>query len=118
MAFASSEAEFRGKPEPRRARRINTRPSRGENKSAQIDLLIDRADAVVNLCKMKFSDGPFPIDKSYAAALANKKAVFKRETGTRKGVHVMLVTTEGVFPGKHAGIVQSQVVLDDLFTDE
>ena len=61
---------------------------------------------------------PMAVDKAYAAALANKKAVFKRETGTRKGVHVTLVTTEGVSPGKHAGIVQSQVVLDDLFADE
>ena len=39
---------------------------------AQIDLVIDRADNVVNVCEMKFTDKPFEISKKYAAELTDK----------------------------------------------
>ncbi len=31
---------------------------------AQIDLLIDRKDGIINLCEMKYTDGAFEVDKS------------------------------------------------------
>jgi len=42
-------------------------------------------------------------------------AFFMAETGTRKAPVTTMVTTYGVMPGSHSGVVQSQVVLDDLF---
>jgi hypothetical protein len=39
---------------------------------AQIDLLIDRRDHVINVCEMKFSLNTFTIDKKYAEELRNK----------------------------------------------
>lgn len=82
---------------------------------AQIDLLIDRNDQVVNICEMKFSLSEFTIDAEYEQKLRNKKAAFIDATDTRKAVHITMVTTYGVRPNVHSAIVQNEVKLDDLF---
>ncbi len=84
-------------------------------RKTQIDLLIDRDDRIINLCEMKFSQGPFVIDKAYEMRIRERISLFKAETKTRKGVAVTFVTTFGVMPNPHSGIVQNQVTLDDLF---
>ena len=43
-----------------------------EEHGAQIDLLIDRSDDVINLCEMKYSKTPFRITKGYFSDLQNK----------------------------------------------
>ena len=89
--------------------------SRNESGGAQIDLVIDRSDRVINLCEMKFSKGPFEIDRAYDLALRNKIEVFRNETKTRKALHLTMVTTYGIKPGKYASIVQSEVNMNELF---
>ena len=56
--------------------------SRGSEKRAQIDLVIDRADRVINLCEIKFSKGLFEIDRSNDINLRNKIELFRNETKT------------------------------------
>ena len=82
---------------------------------AQIDLLIDRNDQVVNICEMKYSLSEFVITAEYEQRLRNKKAVFINSTNTRKAVHLTMVTTFGIHPNSHSGIIQNEVTLDDLF---
>lgn len=82
---------------------------------AQIDLLIDRSDNVINLCEMKYSVAEFVIDKKYDEALRGKKAAFIRETNTRKAIHQTMVTTYGVKRNEYSGQIQSEVRMDDLF---
>ena len=45
---------------------------RTETEGAQIDLIIDRADRVINICEMKFSTDAYTINKSYAEELKKK----------------------------------------------
>ncbi len=87
----------------------------GESDGAQIDLLIDRDDRVINLCEMKFCDGPFAVDREYDERLRERRATFLRKTGTRKAVHLTLVTTVGLAETKYRGVFQSVVTLADLF---
>ena len=82
---------------------------------AQIDMLIDRNDQVVNICEMKYSLSEFSIDADYERNLRNKKSVFIEATKTRKAVHLTMVTTYGVRQNAYSGIVQSEITLDDLF---
>ena len=87
-----------------------------EEKSAQIDLLIDRRDQVVNLCEAKFSLGTFIISKDYAEKLREKISVFKTVSKTRKAIFLTMITTFGLERNKHAtALVQNEVVMDDLF---
>ena len=85
------------------------------NEKAQIDLLIDRRDGIVNLCEMKYWSGPYTMTAKDAAALAAKKAAFKDATRTRKAVHLTMVTSFGVRRNAYSDSVQSFVTLDDLF---
>lgn len=89
--------------------------SAGSGRGAQIDLLIDRRDGIINLCEMKFSIGKYVIDKKYDAELRNKMAVFRAETQTKKSVFLTLITTFGLKTNKYSGNVQHDLTMDVLF---
>ena len=91
------------------------RPEDDSERGAQIDLLIDRDDGIINLCEMKFSSKEYAISSVDDASMRNKKSAFKREMRTRKAVHVTYVTTFGLKRNAYANDVQSEVTLDDLF---
>lgn len=83
--------------------------------AAQIDLLIDRDDGIINLCEMKFAEGAHAISRQESEAVRRKKLVLKEETATKKAVYVTYVTTEGLKRNSYANDIQSEVTLDDLF---
>lgn len=86
-----------------------------ENK-AQIDLLIDRRDHVINLCECKFHLDSFTITKSYADELRSKLSVFKEVSGTKKAIHLTFITTYGISRNQYSDmLVNNQVTMDDLF---
>ena len=82
----------------------------------QIDLVLERADNIINICEMKYSANVYAIDKAYDSALGRKIATFAGVTGTRKAIHLTLVTANGLLRNQYSGRVQSEVVLADLFT--
>lgn len=89
--------------------------SRAEN-GAQIDLVIDRRDRVINLFEMKFSIQKFTITKKYAETLENKLKVFKNETKTNKAVYLTFLTTYGLQKNAHSNrLVQRDLTMDLLF---
>ena len=92
-------------------------PEKGEKdiKGAQIDLLIDRDDNVINVCEMKWASEEFVIQKADDADIKNKVSALERETGTKKAIHVTMVTTYGVKHNMYYDEIQSEVVLDQLF---
>lgn len=55
-----------------------------EKPGAQIDLLIDRNDDVINLCEIKYSKALFQITHTIDENLQNKRERFIQETGTEK----------------------------------
>lgn len=97
------------------------RAAQGEEEAsrpgAQIDLIIDRRDQVVNLCEAKFSLNRFEIDKEYDQKLRNKIAVFREATNCRKTIQLSMISTYGVQKNKYSGIVSNEVLLDDLFQE-
>jgi len=90
---------------------------RGNNtrKGAQIDLLIDRADGVVNVCEMKFVRGLYELTEKDEIALQTRAESFVQDTGCGKAVHLTMVTSRGLVDNDFARSIASQVVLDDLF---
>jgi len=82
---------------------------------AQIDMLIERADRVINVCEMKFSPRRFAIDKDYADRLKAKIGTFEQVTKTRAAVQLTIVASAGMLTNKYSGIVQSEVTLNDIF---
>lgn len=86
-----------------------------ENEGAQIDMLIDRKDKVINICEMKFYDNQFVIDKDYDLDLRRKISRFTEVTGTKKTIQLTFVTTYGVKQNMYSGRISNQVTLEDLF---
>lgn len=87
------------------------------NEGSQIDLLIDRADRTINICEMKFYNGEFTIDKSYAAELERKLRVFGEQTKTKKSLFLTFITTYGLKKNEHAGrLVQNDLTMDIFFS--
>ena len=86
------------------------------DQGAQIDMLIDRKDQVINICEMKFAEDEFVIDKKYAAELRNKLATFRRITQTRKSLMLTLVSTFGLRENEYRHeLVANDIKMEALF---
>lgn len=84
---------------------------------AQIDLLIDRDDDVIDLCEMKFTTTPWEMQAADSEDILRKQEVFRRETATQKAIHTVLVSATGLKPNQYSADIQNVVTLDDLFSD-
>ena len=89
--------------------------SDGKSLGAQIDMLIERADRVINLCEMKFTQADFTIDKDYDAKLREKVSVLYEKTGKRKNIQLTLVTTYGLKMNMYSNRIQRVITMDNLF---
>ena len=89
--------------------------SREPEHGAQIDLLIERRDDVVNVCEVKYAAAPYAVSKEYYLQLMNRIALFRSQTGTRKALVLTMITTYGLKPGGYASSVPLSLTFDDLF---
>ncbi len=90
--------------------------STDEMQGAQIDLVIDRADGIINICEIKYYNSPFVITKSYAMQLRTKMASFQHFTKTRKALFPTMITTYGLIKNQYSeGFIQNNIVMEDLF---
>lgn len=82
---------------------------------AQIDLLFDRADQVITVCEIKYSDGPYLITKKYYNELKVKLRVFAQKTKTRKSIFLAFITPDGLVQNDYANeLVSNEVTLKEL----
>lgn len=88
-----------------------------KRKKAQIDLVIKRADKIVHLVEMKFSETPFVINKAYEKHLQERRNLFMEVTGITRGVVHTFVSPMGLSKGQHSNIVHSQLDSKDLFAE-
>ena len=86
-----------------------------EHPGAQIDLLIRRADRIINLCEMKFCVGDYIIDNTEANNIRNKIAVYQQLTRSKEAIHPTIVTTYGLVANKYSHSIQKVITMDDLF---
>lgn len=82
---------------------------------AQIDMLIDRADRVVNMCEMKFYQEEFAIDKEYDKKLRSKITTLLAATKNKKNILPTIVTTYGLKMNMYSNRIQRVVTMDALF---
>ncbi len=86
------------------------------DEGAQIDLVFDRNDGVVNLCEIKFSMQEFQIDKACAQNLKHKADVYQKITKTLKQIVLSMVTPFGVKQGIYRDeLIHATATLQDLF---
>lgn len=83
--------------------------------AAQIDIVIERADRIINICEVKYCQGEYRLNKAEYDKICKRKNTFVQETGIRHTPWLTLITTEGVAKGNYSDMIQSQITLDDLF---
>ena len=81
----------------------------------QVDMVIERADGICDLCEMKYTDAPLPISAAYEQALLRKRDVFGEETRTRLALKLVMVTSAGISGVAHTEHIAQVLTLDDLF---
>ena len=89
--------------------------SRKSEPGAQIDLLIDRKDDVINLCEIKYAAEAFAMDASCEKELLHKTEAFRTETGTRKALLPTMITLNGLKNNAYRNVIVNEITGDDLF---
>ncbi|MGM9778924.1 MAG: ATP-binding protein [Prevotella sp.] len=87
------------------------------HRGAQIDMIIDRADNMVNICEMKYSNEEYVVTKDDALSIANKTSRLLEVMKKRKSVAITIVTVYGIAHTGYWNNVQNVVTADNLFME-
>ena len=87
------------------------------HRGAQIDMIIDRADNMVNICEMKYSNEEYIVTKEDALSIANKSSRLLEVMKNRKSVAITMVTVYGIAHMGYWNTIQSEVTADNLFME-
>lgn len=88
-----------------------------DDAGAQVDLLFDRPDGIINLCEIKHAAEEFVLTKALAKELVTKAEIFRARTNTKKEVVTTLITTLGLRPGLwNDEVIDSVVTAEQLMT--
>lgn len=85
--------------------------------AAQIDLLIERSDNMVNLCEIKYSAGQYVMSKAEYEKIQNRQMAFVEETKCKHGIFLTFITTSAPKQNEYSGMMNGVVLLDDLFRE-
>jgi len=85
--------------------------------AAQIDMLIDRSDGVVDICEIKYSAEPYEMTKDENEKMLHRCLVFQKNGHVRRSVRTVLVSAVGLKPGKYSGNIMAVVTGEDLFAE-
>ena len=86
-------------------------------RGAQIDMLIDRADNMINICEMKFSKTPYTISNEDSLSIANKVERFSEAISNTKSINVTMITVNGITENGHWNDVHNVVSAEELFRE-
>ena len=86
-----------------------------DGKVAQVDLLIDRNDGIVDLCEMKFTKNEYALDENEWNAIARRRAALRGAVSPSKAIHVVMVTDGPMRQNAWSKEVVAFITADDLF---
>ena len=90
--------------------------SRDLKHPAQIDLLIERADKMINLCEIKYSETEYSLSQEEYMNIMRRVENFRAAIQTHYGIVPTIITTFGLARGMYADSIHASVVMDDLFS--
>ena len=86
-----------------------------DREGAQIDLLIERDDHVINACEIKFAGEEFTVSQAYNRKLMHRQQLLLDMISPRWAIHQTLITTYGLTYNVYSGIFSRVIIMDDLF---
>ena len=97
------------------ATKIYSWRSKSGKPKTQIDMILERADGIINIFEMKYSDEEYSLDKDEKEKLRNRIARFRKETEVKEALWPTLLTTYGLKKGIHSDTFVATLTMDDLF---
>ena len=89
--------------------------SKQSTPAAQIDLIIERSDQIINLCEIKYCKAKYSIDAQEEEKLRNRIYVFEQETMVKAATQLTFITTYGLNKNRHSSEVVDTITMDNLF---
>lgn len=86
-----------------------------EHQGVQIDLIIDRADNVMNVCEIKYAPEGYRLTSNELNKIQKRISIFKLYVHRNKTVQPILVTSNGVIPNINSFEIPIQVTGNQLF---
>ena len=89
--------------------------SRTSQPASQIDLVLDRADNIVNICEMKYAKDAYLMTEEDEVKMRRRQSTFLLETRSRQATRPTMITPFGLQPNTHSSEITDEISLDDLF---
>ncbi|MBR3304079.1 MAG: ATP-binding protein [Bacteroidales bacterium] len=87
------------------------------DKNIQVDMILERADRVVNIFEMKYYDGQLSISAKYADTLNTRKQIISKLYKNKLSFSTVLLTADGLKENEFStASVQIALTLDSLFS--
>ena len=86
-----------------------------QNTEAQIDLVIDRADKVVNIFEIKYTQAPYVITQKYDLSLRNKVQQFRMNTSNKKAIWPIFISPYGLGKSPYNHFFLKDLTMDIFF---
>ena len=84
-------------------------------KGAQIDMLIDRGDDVINVCEMKYYKTKYSLTDNDLEMILNRIGIFESQIRTNKSVRPVMITSYGLVENEYSNEIIHQLTMQDLF---
>lgn len=82
---------------------------------AQIDLVIERGDRMVNVCEAKYSEQPYQLTKEEHERMQRRIALYRQQSNPTAGIIPTFITANGLIRNAYSEHIICQITLDDLF---
>lgn len=93
-------------------------PGSKDQDGFQIDLVIDRADGIINICEMKYYNAPFTIDNKYYTELQLRIENFRKISKTQKAIQLVFISSLGLLPNAYSHeIVDIDIAFQDALQE-
>ena len=86
-----------------------------DHPGVQIDLLIDRADGIINICEMKYAPGGYRLTSAELNKIRSKVGVFNMYMPRSRYAQPVLITSNGVVHNSNSDEIPLKVSGDQLF---
>ena len=92
------------------------RGTSADGRKAQIDLLIDRNDGIIDVCEMKYTKDAYALSEEEWRKIAHRRQALRDSTATDKAVHIIMVTSKPMVMNAWSKEVMGFVTADDLYS--
>lgn len=86
-----------------------------EHPGVQIDLIIDRADNVLNICEMKYAPDGYLLTDNELKKIRTRKSVLNLYVSRKKSIIPVIITSNGLVRNSNYYEIPLQVTGDQLF---